>query len=59
MADAETVADRLKGSTFAEFGALSVADVKGRGAMVANREGGADGGIHASTEENYIDRIIE
>ena len=59
IADAETVADRLKGAPFAQFGALSVADVNGRGAMVANREGGADAGIHASAEENYIDRIIE
>src|ERR1022692_3073945 len=60
VADAEAVADGFKGASFAEFGALAIADVHGRGVMVTGGEGRTDTRIHATAEEDYGsgDRVI-
>jgi hypothetical protein len=42
----------MKRTLLATFCALSVADVKGSGIVVARRESSADTGIHASTEQD-------
>src|ERR1700757_2476518 len=48
----EALADGQEGLPLALLGALSVAHMESRSVKVADGKSGADGGVHASAEEN-------
>ena len=49
----EAVADRVKGTALAVFGALTIAYVHGRSLVVSGGKRRADARVHAATEQHH------